>query len=507
MDQGEAPHGLTATELHRPQIHFSPERNWMNDPNGLVYADGYYHLFYQYNPAASSWGNLHWGHARGRDLLHWERRPIALEPDAELGMAFSGSAVVDADNTSGLFPEGGGLLAFYTAVVNDNGDFSRQSQCLAFSTDAGDTWTPYEHNPIIPNNGSPDFRDPKVLWHDESASWVMVLAHGHEVLIYRSRNLLDWTAASSFGGDYGSHAGQWECPDLFQLSVQNGTEAEERWVLTVSVGEAAPLESSGTQYFLGDFDGSCFIPEGSPNDVLWADRGRDFYAAQSWWGLPPARKRSVWIAWMNQWSYCHELPTSPWRGQMTLPRELALRRLPSGLTLMQVPVRETAGLRQRKLPPVHEPPRPGVPREYELVAGAAHEIRAALPVAHDGAIRLRVTYPQDAELDIRIDYAAGRLSIDRSHVAGGGFSPRFGGSIDIDIDEILALADHETALRIYLDRSSIELFLADGLIAATELIFPPGFAEKLLIEDEGRVRAPAAQAWKAWEVWELASIW
>ncbi|MEZ4595112.1 MAG: glycoside hydrolase family 32 protein, partial [Chloroflexota bacterium] len=326
-------------EPFRPAYHFTPPTAWLNDPNGMVYYDGEYHLFYQYHPDSTVWGPMHWGHAVSTDLVNWQHLPIALAPD-ELGYIFSGSAVIDWHNTAGFGPEA--MIAIYTYHdANAN-----QSQAIAYSLDKGRTWTKYAGNPVIPTpTNIRDFRDPKVLWYEDedgNGRWVMALAVGRSILFYSSPNLIDWVATGSFGFGHGATDGVWETPDLFELPVA-GT-AESRWVLTVGIGDHAPASGSGMQYFIGQFDGQTFTNENPKETVLWADYGADFYAAQSWSDAPNGRR--LWLAWLNNWQYANQIPTTTWRGAMTLPRELRLVQTEAGIRLGQTAVPELTHLRQ-----------------------------------------------------------------------------------------------------------------------------------------------------------------
>ncbi|MDQ3250007.1 MAG: glycoside hydrolase family 32 protein, partial [Chloroflexota bacterium] len=328
---------IALQELFRPLFHFSPPANWLNDPNGLVYYAGEYHLFYQYHPHSAVWGPMHWGHAVSRDLVQWQHLPIALYPD-ELGMIFSGSAVIDWQNTAGFGKEA--MIALFT---HDRPDGQRQS--LAYSTDQGRTWTKYAGNPLIDTPpAEKDFRDPKVIWYAESevaGHWVMLLAVGDSIWFYTSPTLLDWTFVGEFGSGHGAHDGVWETPELFKLPVDDGPEL--RWVLAVGVGEGATIDRLGTQYFVGAFDGATFTNENAPGLELWADYGTDFYAAQAWNDAPD--QRQVWLAWLNNWRYARTVPTAPWRGVMSLPRAVSLRTVPAGIRLVQQPVDELKNLR------------------------------------------------------------------------------------------------------------------------------------------------------------------
>lgn len=317
----------------RPEIHFTPSKGWMNDPNGLVHFEGEYHLFYQYYPDSMVGGPMHWGHAVSQDLHQWQELDIALKPD-EMGLCFSGSAIVDKNNDSGLFPNKPGLLAFYT-VHREVGDFDQgyiQEQCLAYSKDNGRSWEKYEQNPIIKSPGCSDFRDPKVTYHADSNSWIMSLAVGQEIHFYRSVNLVDWEFCSAFGAEHGAHTEHpWECPDLIELPIEGTSESS--WVLVVGIGASDDPFGSFTQYFIGDFDGKEFTNENSPDCTLMMDEGRDFYAAQSWSDTPDGICRV--IAWMNNWKYAKEVPADNYRGCMSSVRALRLVSTTDGIRLAQ----------------------------------------------------------------------------------------------------------------------------------------------------------------------------
>ncbi len=326
-------------DLLRPLYHFTPPANWINDPNGLVYYAGEYHLFYQYHPGSTIWGPMHWGHAVSTDLVNWQQLPIALYPDA-LGAIFSGSAVIDWHNTAGFGQEA--MIALFT-----HNSAQGQSQSLAYSTDKGRTWSKYAGNPVISAPaGEKDFRDPKVFWvanGDYAGHWVMLLAVSDSIWVYTSTNLKNWLFVSEFGEEHGSHTGVWETPDLFKLAVDDG--AATRWVLTVGVGAGATVAEQGTQYFVGHFDGAAFTNENPPEIVLRADYGPDFYAGQGWNDAPD--HRPIWIAWMSNWIYARTIPTGAWRGAMSVPRSLGLRTTPDGIRLVQSLIPELAKLRTR----------------------------------------------------------------------------------------------------------------------------------------------------------------
>ncbi|MEL6303458.1 MAG: glycoside hydrolase family 32 protein, partial [Bacteroidota bacterium] len=310
-------------EPYRPQYHFTPKQNWMNDPNGLVFYKGWYHLFYQYYPDDTVWGPMHWGHARSKDMMHWEHMPIALYPD-ELGLIFSGSAVIDSQNTSGFgSTQNPAMVAMYTYHLMEGEKAGRddfQTQGIAYSLDEGTTWTKYEGNPVIPNNGIKDFRDPKVFWHEPTKMWVMALVAGDHVKFYESPNLKEWSHMSDFGKEVGAHGGVWECPDLFPLT--DAKSGERKWALLVSINPGAPNGGSGTQYFIGDFDGKEFVS--AQREAKWLDYGTDNYAGVTYNNLPEEER--VFIGWMSNWDYARDTPTESWRSAMTLPRKLFLEK-------------------------------------------------------------------------------------------------------------------------------------------------------------------------------------
>lgn len=449
----------------RPQLHFTPKDQWMNDPNGMVFYEGEYHLFYQYHPESTVWGPMHWGHAVSQDLVHWEHLPIALAPD-EHGAIFSGSVVVDKHDTSGFFGGKSGLVAIFTHHDTKPGtDLTRQRQSLAYSTDRGRTWTKYANNPVLIEEALPDFRDPKVFWFNPQQSWIMVIAAGDAIRFYKSPNLKEWTYSGEFGVGQGSHDGVWECPDLFELPV-DGDTINKRWVLIVSIGEDANfLEGSRTQYFIGSFNGDTFVPEESPAPLLWLDHGRDNYAGVTWSDVPEQQGRRLFIGWMNNWKYANVIPTSDWRGAMTLPRELTLTAELEGVRLLQMPIRELQAQRRSEQ------------------NWAAFELsHSELTVTHGDLLEIIAEFEFDDELEFGLKLRASEteetivgystheqlLFIDRSR----------SGAIDFHGDfacKHSALLKAETGiikLHIFVDRSSIEAFANDGKLVMTDQIFP-----------------------------------
>ena len=319
-------------ETYRPNYHFTPPYGWMNDPNGMVYHNGEYHLFYQYNPYGARWGNMHWGHAVSEDMIHWRHLPVAIAPD-ELGAIFSGSTVVDKHNTAGFGK--GAIVAFYTSAGQ------QQTQSIAYSLDNGRTFTKYAHNPVIPNPGIEDFRDPKVFWYAPQNKWIMSLATSQTITFYTSKNLKQWEKLSEFGENIGAHTGVWECPDLFPLVYEGKT----KWVLFVSINPGGPNGGNATQYFIGDFDGTTFTPDPLPYP-LWIDYGRDNYAGVTWSNIPESDGRRLFLGWMNNWDYGNVVPTHNFRSAMTLPRELQLAHNGEHLVVASFPVKEVGEERE-----------------------------------------------------------------------------------------------------------------------------------------------------------------
>jgi len=454
---------MPTTDLYRPKFHFTPPANFINDPNGLVFYRGEYHLFYQHNPFGDTWGHMSWGHAVSSDLVRWQHLPVALREEDGV-MIFSGSAVVDWRNTSGL---GGGadppLIAIYTGH-----SATEQTQHIAYSLDAGRTWTKYAGNPVIAI-GSRNFRDPKVFWHEATGRWIMVtvLADQHRVRFYGSPDLIHWKHLSDFG-PAGSTVGEWECPDLFPLSVE-GEQNSVRCVLKVDVGPGNLPHGMCGQYFVGWFDGVQFVNDNPPDLALWADHGMDFYAVQSWSDMPATDGRRLWLAWMNNWRYANTIPTSPWRGAMTIPRALALRRFPEGLRLVQRPAAELASLRRNHFG------RAGLPvddanRQFRAsgMADDALEIIADFRLAGATEVGLRVRAGEDEATVAGYDAVAQQIFVDRTHSGDASFSPDFPDRHAAP----LASADGRIRLHVFVDRCSVELFGGGGRAVITDLIFP-----------------------------------
>ncbi|WP_030606466.1 glycoside hydrolase family 32 protein [Streptomyces sclerotialus] len=485
--------GLRAyDEPYRPQVHFSPARNWMNDPNGLLHHNGTYHLFFQYNPSGNTWGNMSWGHATSPDLVHWEERPVAIAHDDE-EMVFSGSAVFDRDNTSGLGTTAAPpLVAVYTSMVKATG---RQRQSLAYSTDDGETWTRYAGNPVL-DIGSNDFRDPKVFWHAPTDRWVMAVAMAaeHRIRFYASPDLKTWTYLSDFGPS-GATGGVWECPDLFELPV-DGASGRRRWVLIVNLNPGGPAGGSAGQYFTGDFDGTTFTadPQDGPR---WLDHGADAYAGVTYNDAPGGRR--VLVAWMNNWLYGEKIPTDPWRSAMGFPRELGLRSAAGGgVALVQRPVAELATLRRRPaLRLSGRRVRAGTAARLLRDVGQTYEVEAVL--RPDGAKRCGLEVRTGGGHRTRIGYdSGGEVYVDRTASGDVGFAAEFPAVHRAP----LALTDGVLRLRVLVDRSSVEVYAGDGTVCLTDQIFPGEDATGLgAFAEEGGLRIERLT------VWPLRSAW
>ena len=440
-------------EKFRPTYHFSPLYGWMNDPNGMVYKDGEYHLFYQHNPYGSKWGNMHWGHAISKDRINWEHRPDAITPDA-LGTIFSGSAVVDTDNTAGF--GAGAIVAIYT----QNSD--RQVQSIAYSTDNGRSFTKYENNPVLTSDAR-DFRDPKVFWHKETQRWIMLLAVGQEMQIFSSSNLKDWAFESSFGEGQGAHGGVWECPDLFELPV-DGTN-EKKWVLLCNLNPGGPFGGSATQYFVGTFNGKEFVNE-SPSKTKWMDLGKDHYATVTWSDAPDNRR--IAIAWMSNWQYANDVPTSQYRSPNSVPRDLSLFTVDGETYLQSAPSPELLKLRdisKKRSFKVN-----GTRTIKDMIAGneGAYEIELTIENQHADVIGFRLYNDKGEEVDMQYDMKEKKFSMDRRKSGEVGFNENFPMLTWTTIES----GKDELKLRLFVDKSSVEAFGDGGRFVMTNQVFP-----------------------------------
>ena len=440
-------------EKFRPTYHFSPLYGWMNDPNGMVYKDGEYHLFYQYNPYGSKWGNMSWGHAISKDLVNWQHLPVAIAPDA-LGTIFSGSAVVDTDNTAGF--GAGAIIAIYT----QNSD--RQVQSIAYSTDNGRTFTCYENNPVLTSDVR-DFRDPKVFWHKETQRWIMILAVGQEMQIFSSPNLKDWTYESSFGEGQGAHGGVWECPDLFELPVE-GTN-EKKWVVLCNLNPGGPFGGSATQYFVGTFNGKEFVNE-SPSKTKWMDWGKDHYATVTWSDAPDNRR--IAIAWMSNWQYANDVPTSQYRSPNSVPRDLGLFTVGGETYLQSAPSPELQKLRDISKKRSFRVNGTRTVKEMIPVNEGAYEIELSIKNLHADVIGFRLYNDKGEEVDMQYDMKENRFSMDRCKSGDVGFNENFPALTWTAVES----GKNELKLHLFVDKSSVEAFGDGGRFAMTNQVFP-----------------------------------
>ena len=467
----------------RPAFHFTPPTGWMNDPNGLVFYDGEYHLFYQHNPHGDIFGPMHWGHAVSRDLVNWTQLPTALHPD-EHGQIYSGSVVVDWKNSSGLGTADGlpPLVAIYTyhhADREKGGRGDHQTQALAFSNDRGRTWTKFEGNPVLGNEkNQADFRDPKVFWHKATSKWIKALAVGDHVGFFASMDLKEWAFLSAFGEGLHTAGNVWECPDLFPLTAPDGGE---KWVLIVSVNPGGPQGGSGTQYFIGDFDGTEFTLDTEFSKLLerfgtmWLDWGGDNYAGVTWSDIPEADGRRLFIGWMSNWLYAQTKPSSGWRGAMTTPRELSLARAGGAVLLAAKPVQELA----RQMPP-----RKSIianksdysassaisfePGEF-TIAGRLHPHSSAVI-----SIELRNRSGEWTKIGFN---AGGRNFYCKHHVPGENELAKFKSSERRPMPRYADSSEFD--LRFLIDRNSVELFADGGVSVFTETFFPVADYEEI----------------------------
>jgi sucrose-6-phosphate hydrolase SacC (GH32 family) len=478
-------------EAFRPQVHFSPQRNWTNDPNGLVYFKGEYHLFFQYNPFGDEWGHMSWGHAVSPDLLHWKELPVAI-PEGPGEMIFTGSVVVDEKNTSGLCTGGKAcMVAIYTG--NRGADATQQEvQDLAASQDNGRTWQKYAGNPVLDLHMA-NFRDPNVSWNDDSHSWVMAVAlpDEHKVAFYKSPDLKHWTQQSTFG-PAGATGGAWECPDLLRVPDRGGKGAI--WALKVGVNPGALQGGSGEQYFLGSFDGKTFTQSEQPGSHGWSDYGKDSYCAISYNHLP-AGDRPVLLGWMDNWQYASKQPTSPWRGQMTLARRVTMIHDQSGLALAQEPV--VAPL--RILPGTRIEKQLSGQETATALANQISPLEMQLTFIPGKSRQFGLKIYSDSEhwTTVAFDLDKAVFSVDRTH-SGQEIALEFPARTEAPLAK-----GRPFDLHVVLDRSSVSAFAQGGTIAMTNLIFPPNPDLRVVVFDGGQAKDLRVTG----EAWRLRSIW
>ncbi len=498
-------------EQHRPQFHFSPEANWMNDPNGMFFYEGEYHLFYQYYPDSTVWGPMHWGHAVSTDLVRWQHLPIALYPDS-LGFIFSGSAVVDWKNTSGFGKKAQPpIIAIFThhnLAGEKAGRQDFQYQSIAYSNDRGRSWTKYEGNPVVPNpNGIRDFRDPKVTWDDASNQWVMVFAAFDHIKLYGSKDLKSWTHLSDWGKEYGTHGGVWECPDMFPITVE-GT-GEKKWVLLQSLNPGGANGGSGTQYFVGDFDGKNFTldrdfePLVKNGKAVWLDYGRDNYAGVTWSDIPKEDGRRLFIGWMSNWDYATVVPTETWRSATTLPRELRLKKTSEGYRIFTQPVKELQALRTAS----HKIERAAVagvldltpqlgfsPVQMELILEFEYEAGAPADFG------IELSNAKGEQYRIGFDAAAKQFYSDRTKAGHLSFSDKFGAKPHV---APRFSKDKTVRFHLFFDVASAELFADGGTTVLTDIFFPgEDFNQVKIYAWKGKVKVLNGDAYSLKSIWK-----
>lgn len=417
----------TNREKYRPAYHHTPKWGWMNDPNGMFYKDGVWHLYYQWNPYGSQWENMTWGHSTSRDLVHWEQQNTAIEPDA-LGSIFSGSAVVDKDNTAGF--GAGAIVAMYTSAGR------HQTQSIAYSTDGGRTFTKYAGNPVI-TYPAPDFRDPKVFWHEGTQRWIVVLAVGQEVQFYSSTNLKEWTYESSFGHEYGNHEGVWECPDMLEFDGS-------KWVLLLNINPGGPYGGSATQYFTGTFDGHRFVCDSKSSTTKWMDYGKDHYATVTFSNPPDGRR--VALAWMSNWQYAGVVPTMQFRSANSIPRDLGLFTSGDETYLSNVPSKEMDAVRGKQI------------KKPSNVCEIVVDVK--------GSSVITLQNGKGEKVVMRYDETERTFAMDRRESGITSFSDAF------PVETVAPTHGVIRQLRIFVDNASIEAFDSEGKMVMTNTVFP-----------------------------------
>lgn len=433
-------------EKHRPVYHHTPQYGWMNDPNGMFYKDGVWHLCYQFNPYGSQWENMTWGHSTSTDLVHWTANPTAITPDA-LGTIFSGCCVVDKNNTAGFGNDA--IVAFYTSAG------ASQMQSMAYSTDGGKTFTKYKNNPIITSN-VPDFRDPHIFWNDEAGFWNMILAAGQQMSIYSSKDLKEWKHESDFGAEYGNHGGVWECPDLMKMKVA-GTD-KEKWMLICNINPGGPFGGSATQYFIGEFDGHKFTCEDEPSETKWMDYGKDHYATITFDNAPEGRH--VGIAWMSNWQYANQVPTKQFRSANSIARDFGLFEYNGETYCSITPAKEMLAARGARVSQPTE--------ACEIVVTVKGDAQITLSNAKGESVVM--TYDDEEET----------FDMDRRHSGNISFSDAF------PVATSSPTYGKVRQLRIFVDRCSVEAFDGDGKMCMTNLVFPSTPYDKITVKGKAK---------------------
>ena len=434
-------------EKYRPVYHHTPAWGWMNDPNGMFYKDGVWHLYFQYNPYGSQWENMTWGHSTSTDLIHWTFQGAPIEADA-WGTIFSGSAVVDHNNTAGFGK--GAVVAMYTSAGEN------QTQSIAYSNDNGQTFTKYDGNPVLTSN-TPDYRDPHVFWNEDIKRWNMILAEGQHMDIYSSADLKDWKLESQFGAEYGNHGGVWECPDLMKMKVR-GTD-QYKWMLLCNINPGGPFGGSATQYFVGQFDGHKFTCESAPEVTKWMDYGKDHYATVTFDNAPDGRH--VAMAWMSNWQYANQVPTMQFRSANSVPRDLDLYEYEGQTYCGVTPSPELAAARPKKATKT-------LTEACEMVVTLKGN--ATITLANDKGEQVVMTYDEKSRT----------FAMDRTKSGQKEFSDDFAALT------VAPVHGKMSQLRLFIDRSSIEAFDADGKMAMTNLVFPTKPYNKVLVKGKAK---------------------
>lgn len=434
-------------EKYRPVYHHTPAWGWMNDPNGMFYKDGVWHLYFQYNPYGSQWENMTWGHSTSTDLIHWTFQGAPIEADA-WGTIFSGSAVVDHNNTSGFGK--GAVVAMYTSAGEN------QTQSIAYSNDNGQTFTKYDGNPVLTSN-TPDYRDPHVFWNEDIKRWNMIMAEGQHMDIYSSADLKEWKLESQFGAEYGNHGGVWECPDLMKMKVR-GTD-QYKWMLLCNINPGGPFGGSATQYFVGQFDGHKFTCESAPEVTKWMDYGKDHYATVTFDNAPDGRR--VAMAWMSNWQYANQVPTMQYRSANSVPRDLDLYEYQGQTYCGVTPSPELAAARPKKATKT-------LSEACEMVVTLRGN--ATITLANDKGEQVVMTYDEKSRT----------FAMDRTKSGQKEFSDDFAALT------VAPVHGKMSQLRLFIDRSSIEAFDADGKMAMTNLVFPTKPYNKVLVKGKAK---------------------
>ena len=471
-------------EKFRPIYHHTPAYGWMNDANGLVYKDGEYHLYFQYNPYGSKWGNMHWGHSVSKDLVHWTHEQPAIARDT-MGHIFSGSCVVDHNNTAGFGKDA--IIAFYTSHKNLPGNHQRQQQCIAYSLDNGRTYTKYEGNPVVtPFDGLENFRDPKVFWYAPQNKWVMIVSADKNMRFYESKDLKKWSYMSEWGAGYGPQPNQFECPDFFEMAV-DGNAQQKKWVMIVNINPGFAYGGSGTMYFVGQFDGHKFTCDTAPNDVKWLDWGKDHYATVTYSNTPG---RIIAMPWMSNWQYANLTPTQQFRSQNALPRELKLYTADNGeLLVSAAPVKETEALRNKAtdLGSFEGEKQAKIDNEgafeldFDLQAGTAD--KCGVEIANAKGEKVSIYYDAKAQRFVMDRAESGITEFGNKvepHQLDNAQSLKRYKEVTVNYHNAFALGTWASVpikadthhVQIFVDKSSVELFVDGGRIAMTNLVFP-----------------------------------